>query len=47
MQRAVFEPKGEEIIGRRKVHTEELHDLYFQPNINRLLKSRTLNRRGM
>jgi hypothetical protein len=46
MQKDIFEPKRE-IIGWRKLHTEELHDLYFQPKINTLTTSRRLNGQGM
>jgi hypothetical protein len=30
----IFEPKGDEITGgRRELHHEELHNLYYSPNI--------------
>jgi hypothetical protein len=39
----LFGPKGEEITGElRKLHNEELHDLYFSPNILRVIKSRRM-----
>jgi hypothetical protein len=41
--RRIFEPKGNEVIGGwRKLHTEELHNLYSSPNIMRLIKPRRL-----
>jgi hypothetical protein len=31
--RRIFEPKNDEVIGiRRKLHNEELHNLYSSPN---------------
>jgi len=39
--RTIFGPKREEVIGvRRKVHNEELNDLYSSSNIARVIKSR-------
>jgi hypothetical protein len=38
--RKIFGPKRDEVIGsRRKMHNEELHNLYSSPNIIRLIKS--------
>jgi hypothetical protein len=35
--RRIFGPKKEEVTGeRRKLHNEELNDLYFSPNIVRV-----------
>jgi hypothetical protein len=37
----IFGPKRDEVTGGlRKLHNEELHDLYSSPNIIRLIKSR-------
>jgi hypothetical protein len=36
-----FGPKKDEVTGEwKKLHNEELHDLYFSPNIVRVMKSR-------
>jgi hypothetical protein len=41
--RKVFGRKTEGITGeRRKLHNEELHNLYCSPNIIRMIKSKTL-----
>jgi hypothetical protein len=41
--RRVFGPKMEEVTGeRRKLHNEELNDLYSLPNIVRVVKSRRM-----
>jgi hypothetical protein len=55
--RRIFGPKRDEVRGDwRKLHNEELHNLYISPNIIRMIKSRTmrwaghvarLGRRGM
>jgi hypothetical protein len=39
--RRIFEPKRDEVTGEwRKLHNEELHNLYSSPNIVRVIKSR-------
>jgi hypothetical protein len=39
--RRIFGPKIDEVTGDwRKLHNEELHNLYFSPNIIRMIKSR-------
>ena len=39
--RRIFGPKRDEVTGKwRKLHSEELNDLYPSPNIVRVLKSR-------
>jgi hypothetical protein len=41
--RGIFGPKGDEVIGGwRKVHNEELHNLYCSPSIIRIIKSRRM-----
>jgi hypothetical protein len=41
--RKILGPKREEITGDwRKLHKEELHNLYSLPNINRIIKSRRM-----
>jgi hypothetical protein len=39
--RRIFGPKGEEVTGGwRRLHNEELHNLYASPNIIKVIKSR-------
>jgi hypothetical protein len=38
----IFEPKREEDGSWRKLHSDELHDLYSSPNIVRVIKSRSM-----
>jgi hypothetical protein len=41
MLRRKFGPKKDEMMGGwRKLHNEELHNLYSSPRINRMIKSR-------
>jgi hypothetical protein len=45
--RRIFGPKRDEITGKwRKLHNEELHDLYPSPNIARVIKSRRMRWAG-
>jgi hypothetical protein len=38
--RRIFGPRGDEVAGDwRKLHNEELHNLYSSPNIIRMIKS--------
>jgi hypothetical protein len=41
--RRIFGPKRDEVMGDwRKLHNEELHNLYSSPNIIRMIKSRRM-----
>ena len=41
--RRIFGSKGDEVMGEwRKLHNEDLNDLYYSPNIVRMIKSRTM-----
>ena len=45
--RRIFGPKRGEVTGEwRKVHDEELTDVYCSPNIFRMIKSRRMGRAG-
>jgi hypothetical protein len=46
IERRIFEPKREEDGSRRKLHSDELHDLYSAPNNVRVIKSRRMRRAG-
>jgi hypothetical protein len=43
----IFGPKRDEVTGEwRKLHNEELHDMYSSPNIIRIIKSRRMRWAG-
>jgi hypothetical protein len=45
--RRIFGPKKEEVAGGwRRLHNEELHNLYTSPNIIRVIKSRRVRWAG-
>jgi hypothetical protein len=45
--RRIFGPKRDEVTGGwRKLHNEELHDLYSSPSIFRIMKSRSMRWAG-
>jgi hypothetical protein len=45
--RRIFGPKRDEVTGSwRKVHNEELHNLYSSPSIIRMIKSRRMRWAG-
>jgi hypothetical protein len=45
--RGIFGSKRNKVTGEwRKLHNEELHDLYFSPNIVRVIKSRRMRWAG-
>jgi hypothetical protein len=44
--RKIFGPKREEGVSWRKLHNDELHDLYSSPNIVRVVKSRRMRWAG-
>ena len=47
MLRRIFSPKRYEVTGGwRKLHNEELNDLYSSPNIIRMIKSRRMRCTG-
>jgi hypothetical protein len=47
VQRRIFGPKRDEVTGDwRKLHNEELHNLYSSPDIIRMIKSRRMRCSG-
>jgi hypothetical protein len=47
MLRRIFGPKRDEVMGGwRKVHNEELHNVYSSPSIIRMIKSRRIRWAG-
>jgi hypothetical protein len=46
VSRNIFGPKREEDGSWRKLHNDELHSLYFSPNIVRVIKSRGMRWAG-
>jgi hypothetical protein len=44
--RRIYGPKRDEIGGWRKLHSEELHNLYYSPNITRMIKSKRMTWAG-
>jgi hypothetical protein len=45
--RRIFGPKRDEVMGEwRKLHNEELHNLYSSPSIIRMIKSRRMRWAG-
>jgi len=48
MLRRIFGPKRDEVAGEwRKLHGEELNDLYYSSNIARVIRSRRMSWGGM
>jgi hypothetical protein len=46
--RKIFRPKRDEVTGDwRKLHNEELHNLYSSPSIIRMIKSRRMRWEGI
>jgi len=47
LPRRIFGPRRDEVKGKwRKLHNEELYDLYSLPNIVRMIKSRRMSWAG-
>ena len=48
MLRRIVGPRRDEVTGEcRRLHNEELNDLYTSPNVVRVIKSRRMKRLGM
>jgi hypothetical protein len=48
MLKRIFGPKRDKVMGGwRKLHNEELHNLYSSPTIIRMIKSRKMRWQGM
>jgi hypothetical protein len=46
--RKIFGPKRDDVMGDwRKLHNEELHNVYSSPNIIRMIKSRSMRWAGL
>jgi hypothetical protein len=47
VQKSIFGPKRDEVTGGwRKLHNEELHNLYSSPSIIRMIKSKRMRWAG-
>jgi len=47
VQRRIFGPKRDKVTGQcRRLHNEELYDLYCSPNITRVIKLRRMRWMG-
>jgi hypothetical protein len=44
--RRIFGPRRDEVTDRRKLHNEELHDLYSSPSIIRIMKAKRMRWAG-
>ena len=44
--RKIFGPRRDEVMGEWRLHNEELNDLYYSPNIVRVIKSRRMRWAG-